>query len=98
MDRSTTSSPVLHVSQVRERTGLPPTTCGRILRSPVAERLLEPNGTTIERAFGWVLGGLGVGRVGTDRAARPVLVALRDETEETCALQVRHGPPDHDRL
>ena len=52
------SSPVLHVSPVRKWTRLPPMTCAGILRSLVAGRLIERNGTSVERAFGWCPGGL----------------------------------------
>ena len=92
MDCFTASSPALHVSQVREWTGLPPTTCARILRSLVAERLLERNGDTYRaglRVVSWAASA----SAGSEliALARPVLVAMRDEHEETAALQVRHG-------
>ena len=52
MDCFTVSSPVLHVSEVRDRTGLPTATCARLLRSLVAEHLLERDGDHYGRACG----------------------------------------------
>ena len=92
MDCFTVSSPVLHVSEVRERTGLPTTTCARLLRSLVAEHLLERDGDHYRaglRVVAWAASA----SAGSEMIALagPALVALRDATEETAALQVRNG-------
>lgn len=92
MDCFTVDTPVLHVSQVRQRTGLPTTTCARILRSLVAENLLERDGDTYRaglRVTAWAASA----SAGSEliALAGPMLAALRDETEETAGLQVRNG-------
>jgi DNA-binding IclR family transcriptional regulator len=92
MDCFTVAHPVLHLSEIRERTGLPTTTCARILRSLVAERLLEREGDHYRaglRVVAWAASASTASEL--IAMAGPVLAALRDATEETAGLQVRNG-------
>ena len=92
MDCFTVDKPVLHLSGIRERTGLPTTTCARILRSLVAEHLLEREGDHYRaglRVVAWAASASTASEL--IAMAGPVLAALRDSTEETAGLQVRHG-------
>jgi len=93
------SSPVLHVSQVRKWTGLPPMTCAGILRSLVAERLLERNGDTYQAGLRVVsrwtelTGRAGVHawqRDGGHRLARPTQLSDRGR-RRTTARSDRRG-------
>lgn len=92
MDCFTTESPVLHISEVKRRAGLPPTTCARLLQALVADRLLEREGESYRvglRVLAWSASAA----AGSDLISlgAPLLAELRDETEETASLQVRNG-------
>lgn len=92
MDCFTLDSPVLHVGEVKRRSGLPPTTCARLLQSLVAENLLEREGDHY-RAGLRVLAWSASASAGSDLISlgAPLLEALRNTTEETASLQVRNG-------
>ncbi len=92
MDCFTMESPVLHIGEVKRRSGLPPTTCARLLQSLVAENLLEREGDTY-RAGLRVLAWSASASAGSDLISKggPMLEDLRNETEETASLQVRNG-------
>jgi IclR family transcriptional regulator, acetate operon repressor len=92
MDCFTMDTPVLHIGEVKRRSGLPPTTCARLLQSLVAENLLEREGDSY-RAGLRVLAWSASASAGSDLISQgaPLLEELRNETEETASLQVRNG-------
>ncbi|QJY48886.1 IclR family transcriptional regulator [Pseudonocardia broussonetiae] len=92
MDCFTVDTPVLHIGEVKRRSGLPPTTTTRLLQSLVAENLLEREGDSY-RAGLRVLAWSASASAGSDLISMgaPLLDELRDETEETASLQVRNG-------
>jgi IclR family acetate operon transcriptional repressor len=92
MDCFTIDTPVLHIGEVKRRSGLPPTTTARLLQSLVAENLLEREGENY-RAGLRVLAWSASAAAGSDLISlgAPLLDELRDETGETASLQVRNG-------
>lgn len=88
----TPEAPELEMRTIREGSGLPPTTCTRIVRSLLASGLLSERegryrvGPTALRLADAALAGLDVLDV-----IRPLLVELRDETAETAGFFVREG-------
>lgn len=92
MDCFALSTPVLTVSEIRRTTGLPATTCARILRSLVAADLLERNGEEYRtglRVLAWSASASAGSRLVA--AAGPVIDSLRDQTLETAGVFVRNG-------
>lgn len=86
------TAPELTLPQLIRATGIPSSTCQRLVNDLVAERILDREdnryriGITLVR---WAAPGtLGLDVV---RSAQPVLNMLRDETGETACLYVRDG-------
>lgn len=83
-------NPAMRVSDLRDRTGLPATTCLRIVRTLVEQDLLQREGDVYRiglRVLVW--GAAATAGSVLLAAAGPVIRALRDETGETAALFVR---------
>jgi DNA-binding IclR family transcriptional regulator len=88
----TPEQPVHDIRSIRAGTGLPPTTCARIVNSLVAAGILVEQdsryriGLTVVRWADVAIAGLDV----LD-AIRPILDELRDESGETAGFFVRQG-------
>lgn len=92
LDCFSSSGPLLRAAEVHRATGLPSTTCARLLKALVHEDILERHGDQFRiglRVFGWTASAAEGSELVT--AARPVLDDLRDATGETCCLFVRYG-------
>jgi IclR family transcriptional regulator, acetate operon repressor len=87
------SAPELTAAQITRTTGLPASTCQRLLRSLVLEGFLDRDGDHYRIGLDFVQWAA-PGTYGLDLVAltRPALQRLRDETGETACLYVRHGP------
>ncbi|MDP9408048.1 MAG: IclR family transcriptional regulator [Actinomycetota bacterium] len=91
LDAFTPAAPELTARQVHRRTGLPPTTCLRLLQALVEEGFLDRRddkyrpGLTLLRWARTASEGLDLVAV-----AAPVLRALRDATGESACLFLRH--------
>ncbi|MDT7653860.1 MAG: hypothetical protein QOI36_5266 [Pseudonocardiales bacterium] len=85
--------PELTLQQITRMTGLPASTCQRLVRNLVVEGFLDRHDDVYRIGLDFVQwaapGTLGLDLV---RLTRPALVALRDRTGETACLYVRHGP------
>ncbi|AFP38915.1 IclR family transcriptional regulator [Mycolicibacterium smegmatis] len=80
-------APVATAADVRERTGLPPTTTNRLIRSLVERGILsqDPRGYKLSLRFvGWAE----VAKAGSDlvEASTPILAELRDRSGESTGL------------
>jgi IclR family acetate operon transcriptional repressor len=90
-------SPELTLQQITRATGLPPSTCQRLVRNLVLEGFLDRDqvdgGDRYRIGLDFVQWAA-PGTFGLDivRLTRPALLALRDRTGETACLYVRHGP------
>lgn len=92
LDCFTAEKQKLSFSQLRQGTGLPPSTCARLLQTMVEEGFLD-------RVGDLYTGGISLVRwastrtadLGLARVAEPILAALRDETGETSRIYVRDG-------
>lgn len=92
LDCFSASTPGLRMADLRSRTGLPATTCQRIVRTLVQQNLLQRDDDVYRiglRVLMWSAAATS-GSV-LLAAAAPVLRPLRDTTGETVGLFVRHG-------
>jgi IclR family acetate operon transcriptional repressor len=92
LDCFSSDSPRLRIADIRRLTGLPPTTVARIVKTLVAEELLERDGDDYRvglRVLVWT----GPATAGSDlfAAAGAVVEQIRDHTHETAALYIRQG-------
>lgn len=89
----TLDEPELGLREITRRTGLPPSTCQRLVQNLVSEGFLDKDGDTYRIGLGMVRWAA-PGAYGMDlvKLARPVLDELRDAAGETSFLQVRDGP------
>jgi IclR family transcriptional regulator, acetate operon repressor len=85
--------PALTLQQIRRASGLPASTCQRLVQNLVREGFLDRDGDEYRIGLGLVRWAA-PGTFGLDlvRLTRPVLQRLRDETGETACLYVRDGP------
>lgn len=85
--------PTLTLQQIRQASGLPASTCQRLVQNLVREGFLDRDGDEYRIGLGFVRWSA-PGTYGLDlvRLTRPVLQRLRDETGETACLYVRDGP------
>jgi DNA-binding IclR family transcriptional regulator len=92
LDAFTVESPRLRLAEIRSATGLPTSTCLRLLRNLCQEEFLTREGdqyrigTGMLRWFPVALAALDLVEL-----ARPVLEELRDETDELACLFVAEG-------
>lgn len=91
LDCFTADTPRLGVADLRRLTGLPATTVARIVKTLVAQKLLERDGEMYRlglRVLVWTAPAM----QGSDliSAAGPAVEQLRDRTGETTGLYVRH--------
>ncbi|MQA85268.1 MAG: helix-turn-helix domain-containing protein [Streptosporangiales bacterium] len=85
--------PVLAAAEIRRATGLPSTTCTRLLRALVHEDILARDRDRFRigaRVFGWAASAMGGPELTSE--AGPVVRDLRDASGETSCLFVRRGP------
>jgi DNA-binding IclR family transcriptional regulator len=83
----------LRASEIRERTGLPTTTVARLLRTLLAEELLQRDGPYYSiglRVTAWA----NAASAGSDliACAEPLISQLRDSSGETAGLYISQGP------
>ena len=92
MEAFTPETPALTAREVQQRTGLPPTTTLRLLYTMVEEGFLDRKGDEYRPGLA-TLRWAAIARQGMDLLglAQPVLGALRDATDESAYLYVRHG-------
>ena len=93
LDAFSIESSELGLQQITRATGLPASTCQRLVRNMVAEGFPDRGDDRYRIGMGLVQRSA-PGTFGLDLVAlsRPVLQALRDETGETANLYVRSGP------
>jgi IclR family acetate operon transcriptional repressor len=88
----TIENPDLSLQQITKATGLPPSTCQRLVHNLVREGFLDREDDRFRIGLGLVRwaapGSFGLDLV---QLTRPVLRDLRDETGETACLYVRDG-------
>jgi IclR family acetate operon transcriptional repressor len=86
-------TPELTLQQIVRATGLPTSTCQRLVRNLVLEGYLDRDGDRYRIGLDLVQWAA-PGTFGLDlvQITRPTLQALRDETGESACLYVRHGP------
>lgn len=84
--------PILTLQQIRQTSGLPASTCQRLVQNLVREGFLDRDGDEYRIGLGMVRWSA-PGTHGLDlvRLTRPAMQRLRDETGETSALYVRDG-------
>ncbi|GAA1228829.1 IclR family transcriptional regulator [Prauserella halophila] len=89
----TLEDPELGLREIVGRTGLPASTCQRLVQNLVSEGFLSRDGDVYRIGLGMVRWAA-PGTYGMDlvKLARPVLDELRDVAGETSFLQVRDGP------
>lgn len=92
LDCFTTDTPRLRIADLRRLTLLPPTTIARIVKTLMAQELIEKDGDDYRlglRVLVWTA----PATAGSDliAAAGPVVDQIRDLTHETAGLYVRHG-------
>lgn len=92
LDAFTLERPELELREIRETTGMPTTTCVRLLRNLVRDGLLTQDARGRYRIGLAVLRWAAVARqgLGIVELASPLLEKLRDATGETAGLFVRH--------
>jgi IclR family acetate operon transcriptional repressor len=92
MDTFTRAGPQLTAREVQRLTGLPATTCLRLLQTLVEEGFLDRSGDKYRPGLA-LLTWARTAEAGLDHVgiAAPVLTALRDATGESACLFVRHG-------
>ncbi len=92
IDSFTPAQPELTAREVQHRTGLPSTTCQRLLQSLVEEGFLDRRDGRYRPGLA-LLRWAGAASAGRDliSTAMPVLVRLRDATGETACLYLRDG-------
>jgi IclR family acetate operon transcriptional repressor len=88
----TIENPELSLQQITKATGLPPSTCQRLVHNLVREGFLDRDDDRFRIGLGLVRwaapGSFGLDLV---QLTRPILRDLRDETGETACLYVRDG-------
>lgn len=92
LDCFTPERPRLTLAEIRQATGLPPTTAARLVRSLVELDLLQRSGDEYGvglRVLGWTASAT----AGSElmEAVGPVLVHLRDLSGETAGVYIRRG-------
>jgi DNA-binding IclR family transcriptional regulator len=92
LDCFSVESPEPTLQQIARGTGLPSSTCQRLVQNMVREGFLDRDGDRYRigmRLVQWST----PGTIGLDivRAVRPILQQLRDETGETACLYMRDG-------
>jgi IclR family transcriptional regulator, acetate operon repressor len=89
----TIEQPELSLQQITRATGLPPSTCQRLVNNLLREGFLDRNGDTYRIGLGLVRWAA-PGTFGLDmvQLTRPALQQLRDRTGESACLYVRDGP------
>lgn len=92
LESFTIDNPELTLQQITRSTGLPASTCQRLVHNLVREGFLDRYDDTYRVGLGLVRWAA-PGTFGLDlvRLTRPVLQQLRDETGETACLYVRDG-------
>src|SRR5690242_5672016 len=92
LESFTIDDPELTLQQITRSTGLPASTCQRLVHNLVREGFLDRYDDTYRVGLGLVRWAA-PGTFGLDlvRLTRPVLQQLRDETGETACLYVRDG-------
>lgn len=92
LEAFTPEEPALTARQVQQRTGLPATTTLRLLYTMVEEGFLDRRGDEYLPGMA-TLRWAAIARRGMDLVslAQPVLQGLRDTTDESAYLYVRHG-------
>ncbi|HEY3470658.1 MAG TPA: IclR family transcriptional regulator [Amycolatopsis sp.] len=92
LESFTIDNPELTLQQITRSTGLPASTCQRLVHNLVREGFLDRYDDTYRVGLGLVRWAA-PGTFGLDlvRLTRPVLHQLRDETGETACLYVRDG-------
>jgi DNA-binding IclR family transcriptional regulator len=93
LDSFTIEVPEQTLQQIVRATGLPPSTCQRLVQNLVREGFLDRDEDQYRIGLGLVRWAA-PGTYGLDmvRLTRPVLQSLRDDTGETACLYVRDGP------
>jgi IclR family transcriptional regulator, acetate operon repressor len=93
LDSFTIERPELSLQQITKATGLPPSTCQRLVHNLVREGFLDRDDDRYRIGLGLVRwaapGSFGLDLV---QLTRPALRRLRDQTQETACLYVRDGP------
>ncbi|MFL6053301.1 MAG: IclR family transcriptional regulator [Actinoallomurus sp.] len=88
----TIEQPELTLQQITKLTGLPPSTCQRLVQNLVREGFLDRDEDQYRIGLSFVqLAAPGTFGLDLVRLTRPVLQRLRDETGETACLYVRDG-------
>ncbi|MBO0873690.1 MAG: IclR family transcriptional regulator [Pseudonocardia sp.] len=88
----TIERPELTLQQIIRTTGLPSSTCQRLVQNLVREGFLDRDGDEYRIGLGFVqLAAPGTFGLDLVRLTRPPLLRLRDETGETACLYVRDG-------
>lgn len=88
----TIESPELTLQQIIRATGLPSSTCQRLVQNLVREGFLDRDGDQYRIGLEFVqLAAPGTFGLDLVRLTRPALQQLRDETSETACLYVRDG-------
>ncbi|MGV8875411.1 MAG: IclR family transcriptional regulator [Rhodococcus sp. (in: high G+C Gram-positive bacteria)] len=84
--------PRLHISDLRSRTGLPTTTVARLVKTLVAEALLERDGDEYRLGLRVLVWGAPA-TAGSDliAAGTPVIEYIRDVTRESTGIYIRQG-------
>jgi len=92
LDCFTADDPRLRTADIRRLTGLPPTTVARIVKTLVAQQLLEKDGDEYRLGLR-VLVWSAPATAGSDliAAAGPMVEEVRDLTHETTGLNIRNG-------
>lgn len=89
----TLESPDRSLREIVDATGLPASTCQRLVQNLVAEGFLDKDGDVYRVGLGLVrLAAPGSYGMDLVKVSRPVLESLRDGAGETAYLQVRDGP------
>lgn len=89
----TLESPDRSLREIVDMTGLPGSTCQRLVQNLVAEGFLDKDDDIYRVGLGLVrLAAPGSYGMDLVKVSRPVLESLRDRTGETAYLQVRDGP------
>jgi DNA-binding IclR family transcriptional regulator len=93
LDSFTMEQPELTLQQIIRATGLPSSTCQRLVQNLAHEGFLDRDGDQYRIGLQFVRwaapGSFGLDLV---RLTRPALTSLRDQTGETACLYVRDGP------
>lgn len=92
LDAFTTATPTLTAREVQRRTGLPATTCLRLLQTLVEEGFLDRSGDRYRPGLATLRWSrMALAALDVVAAAQPVLDELRDVTGESAYLYVRDG-------